>query len=249
MMAPTYGRAILVFIILLFISCMPVAAYSDEAANAFGRGTDLVNAEDYPGAIASFDHAISLEPEYFEAWDNKADALNRAGEYSDALIASEKSLKINPEYVRGWINRGQILYNIGYYYEDVLGDPDKAEEYYLEQLHAFEQAIRIDPDNPEAHFNRGYALAGMKRYDEAIAAFDRVRSLDPTYPNLALSEKQARVLRDAATPWYIRYAIPLTAIVLIVILTGSFILIRKRKIADDDPSVPENRRARRRKDQ
>lgn len=248
-MAPTYGREIFVFILLLFFSCMPVAAYSDVASHAFSRGTDLVKAEDYPGAIASFDHAISLEPEYFEAWDSKADALNRAGEYNDALMASEKSLEINPDYVRGWINRGQILYNIGYYYEDIKGDPDKAEEYYLEQLHAFEQALRIDPDNTEAHFNRGYALAGMKRYDEAIAAFDRVRSLDPTYPNLALSEKQARVLRDAATPWYIQYALPLTAIVLITILTGSFILIRKRKIPDDNQSVPENRRARRRKEQ
>ena len=36
-----------------------------------------------------------------------------------------------------------------------------------------------------AWFNKGYSLAGMKRYDEAIVAFDKVQALRPDYPNLA----------------------------------------------------------------
>ena len=155
------------------------------------REMRLVLSKNYTFANDAFDHAIALEPGYFEAWDRKADALNRAGQFSDALQASSRSLEINPNYIKGWINRGQILYNIGYYYEDIEHNQVKANEYYQQQVLAFEKAIELDPTNPEAWFNKGYALAGLKRYDEAIAAFDNVQSLDPKYPNLALSQKQA----------------------------------------------------------
>jgi hypothetical protein len=36
----------------------------------------------------------------------------------------------------------------------------------------------------------------MKRYDEAIAAFDKVEALDPTYPNLAGNKRIAEQSRD-----------------------------------------------------
>ncbi len=250
MIAPRYGPVLLVFFVLLSLSCVPAAAYSEEATRAFSEGNDQIAAGDYARAIASYDRAISLEPAYFEAWDRKADALNRAGELSEAQKAVDRSLEINPDYVRGWINRGQILYTIGYYYEDVVGDKKKAEEYYLDQLLSFEQAIQLEPGNAEARFNRGYALAGMKRYDEALAEFERVRSLDPAYPNLALSEKQARVLRDAVTPWYMHYAVPLTALVFIgILIVAYFVRVRQRNATQKDPAAPENRRARRRKEQ
>ena len=46
----------------------------------------------------------------------------------------------------------------------------------------------------------------MKRYDEAIAAFDKVLALDPTFPNLEANRRIAEQNRDAITPFYIKYA-------------------------------------------
>jgi tetratricopeptide (TPR) repeat protein len=129
-----------------------------------------------------------------------ADALNRNGQFNEALVASNRSLEIQPAYVNGWINRGQILYNIGYRYEDGH-DMVKADALYAEQLKAFEKAVSLEPDNAEAWFNEGYALAGMKRYDEAIAAFDRVKVINPAYPNLQKNREIAVQLRNkAGTP-------------------------------------------------
>ncbi|HZK30388.1 MAG TPA: tetratricopeptide repeat protein, partial [Methanoregula sp.] len=72
---------------------------------------------------------------------------------------------------------------------------------YAEQLQAFEKAVSLEPDNAEAWFNKGYALAGMKRYDEAIAAFDRVKVINPSYPNLQKNREIAVQLRNkAGTP-------------------------------------------------
>ena len=191
------GRALFALLLITSI-CIPVSAYSSDATNLYNSGRDLTESGNYTGAVAAYNKAITLEPMYFEAWDGMADALNRDGQFNDALAASNRSLEINPDYVQGWINRGQILYNIGYWYEDVAHDTVAADTLYAEQLTAFEKAISLDPNSAEAWFNKGYALAGMQRYDEAIAAFDQVKVIDPSYPNLQKNREIAVQLRDKA---------------------------------------------------
>src|SRR4030042_3182091 len=187
----------ILFALLLTASiCIPVSAYSPDATKLYTTGRDLTGSGNYTGAVAAYHSAITLEPLFYEAWDGMADALNRNGKFNDALAASNRSLEIHPDYVKGWINRGQILYNIGYWYEDVAHDTATANALYAEQLTAFEKALSLDPDNAEAWFNKGYALAGMRRYDEAIAAFDQVKIIDPTHPNLQKNREIAVQLRD-----------------------------------------------------
>ena len=60
----------------------------------------------------------------------------------------------------------------------------------------------------------------MKRYDEAIAAFDKVKALQPDYPNLAANRRIAEQLRDAGTPVYIRYAPVIAGICCFSLLSG-----------------------------
>lgn len=189
----------IIFIALVLV-CLPVSAYSAEAVRLYTSGNSLLESENYSGAYAEYTRALSLEPAYYEAWDGIADALNRDGQFGEALAASNRSLEINPGYAAGWINRGQILYNLGYQYEDVAKDIAKADMLYAEQLGAFEKAVSLEPGNAEAWFNKGYALAGMKRYDEALAAFDRVYAIDPAYPNLLKNREIAVQLRNSTAP-------------------------------------------------
>jgi len=196
-------RAIVTLIMLSCMVCIPVSAYSADAIRAYEQGNVSLEAKNYSQAVLAFDHAITLEPDYFEAWNAKADALNRAGNYTAALAASDQVISLNPDYVRGWINRGFILYNLGRY---------------TEELKAYQTAVAIDPSSPDAWFNIGYSLAGMKRYDEAIAAFDKVQALDPAYPNLAANRRIAEQNRDSSTPYYLRYAPALAGIIIIIVI-------------------------------
>ena len=223
------GLSVLAFLILCSL-CIPALAYSPEATQWYEQGTAAIAAGNNTAAIQAFDQAIALEPTYFEAWDAKADALNRDGQFSEALRASDRALGINPEYVQGWINRGQILYNMGYVYEDQKNDLTKANEYYNQQLLAFEKAISLDPTNADAWFNKGYALAGMKRYDEAIAAFDTVKQINPDYPKIDQNKKIAQQLRNQATPDYMKF-LPVIAMIAVVIIGIAiwFVFLREKK--------------------
>jgi tetratricopeptide (TPR) repeat protein len=190
-----------IFILILFsCTCIPVSAYSAGAIQAYQQGNTYLEAKNYSQAVLAYDYAITVNPDYFEAWNAKADALNRAGNYTRALAVSDQVITLKPDYVKGWINRGFILYNLGRYDDE---------------LKAYQTAVSIDPSSPEGWFNIGYSLAGMKRYDEAIAAFDKVQALDPAFPNLAANRRIAVQNRDAAMPFYLRY-IPVLAGVVVI---------------------------------
>ena len=194
---------LLLFAVIICMLTAPfVSAYSGDAVNWFKQGSALTASGNYTEAVQAFDHAISLEPAYYEAWNGKADALNRAHQVNDALTASDQVIALNPGYAQGWINRGYILYNLGKYNDE---------------LKAYERAIEIDPTNTEAWFNKGYSLGGMGKWDEALKVFDHVQALDPTYPNLAANQQIARQNLDASTPFYIKNAPAITVVAIIII--------------------------------
>jgi tetratricopeptide (TPR) repeat protein len=207
-------RAAILTIFILSSLCIPISAYSSDAIGWFEQGNTYLNNKNYTQAVQAYDHAIMLDPNYFEALNAKADALNRAGQFNAALGVSDQLIALKPDYVKGWINRGYILYNLGRY---------------SDELNAYETAISIDPSSPDAWFNKGYSLAGMKRYDEAIAAFDKVQALDSAYPNLAANRRIAEQNRDAAIPLYVRYA-PAIAVTAIIVVSPViwYIAVRKK---------------------
>jgi tetratricopeptide (TPR) repeat protein len=193
---------------LLFVAlfAVPAAAYPPAAAAAFNAGVNFTQGHQYEKALASFNQAIAIEPGYFEAWNEKADTLNRLGRYNESLQAVETALTINPDYVKGWINRGAILYNMGRY-----GD----------ELASYDKAIAADPQSGAAWFNRAYSLAALGRYDESVEAFNKVMVLNPDYPYLRENLRNAIALRDAGkseefSRWIYTVVLPFGVVVVLL---------------------------------
>ena len=81
------------FVFLLVILCtLPVLAYSSDATDLYAQGNLLMKNKNYTQAVAAYEKATSIAPDYYEAWNSKADALNRAQLFKDALAASDKTL-------------------------------------------------------------------------------------------------------------------------------------------------------------
>ena len=62
------------------------------------------------------------------------------------------------------------------------------------------KASRLDPDDPEPHYNRGTLLAELGRIDEAITALDAALARDETFREAYFNRGVLQLRRGAERP-------------------------------------------------
>jgi tetratricopeptide (TPR) repeat protein len=95
----------------------PPAAYPDDAKTAdefLKRGDVAFDRGNCKEAIAVYTQALALNPNYAEAYNNRAYTYMRMQNYAPALQDLDQALRIRPDYLHALMNRGDI-YN--YYFE------------------------------------------------------------------------------------------------------------------------------------
>ena len=115
-------------------------------------------------AVANYEKALAIKPDYAEAYNNMGSALKDKGESDAAIESYKKALKIKPDYAEAYNNMGNALLN--------KGEPGPAIESYKKALH-------IKPDYAEAHNNLGNALDGLGKTLEAITHYQESVLLAP----------------------------------------------------------------------
>jgi arylsulfatase A-like enzyme/Tfp pilus assembly protein PilF len=137
-------------------------------------------------AIAHFEKALALRPDYVEALNSLGLTLVHAGRLEEAIHRYEQALKIKPDYVQTHNNLGNVLERTGRH---------------AQAIEHYEQALRIQPDFMDAHFNLALALEAAGQLDEAIGHFEQAAKLKPDSINaldrLAMAYADARRFDDA----------------------------------------------------
>jgi tetratricopeptide (TPR) repeat protein len=127
-------------------------------------GNMLVSQGKTAEAIAQFQSAIEIKPDYAEAHYNLGLAFDRQGKPDEAIQQYEKALEINPDFAAAHNNLGTALLNQGRLKEA------------SEQYH---QAVNKDPALAEAHGNLGFLLSKQGRTAEAIKEYKKAIELNP----------------------------------------------------------------------
>ena len=114
----------------------------------------------------AYEKAISLDPNFVEAYNNYAITLQLLGRYDAAFVNFQKAINVDPNYVDAYWNRGNL-------YKD-LGKSQKA-------LDDYNRVIAINP-----RFLKGdvYAIRGvMKRelsdYQGALSDYSKALEMNP----------------------------------------------------------------------
>ncbi len=105
-----------------------------NALNGMGRLDD---------ALAAYDRALRLRPDYADAHYNRGNVLRDMGRLDDALAAYDGALRLRPEHVETHNNRGNAL--------QAIARLDDA-------LSAYDTALSLRPDYADAHSNKLLAL-------------------------------------------------------------------------------------------
>lgn len=92
-----------------------LADYGQTAESWNGQGCALCESSQLAAALAAFDQALALAPDYCTAWNNRANVLCGLTRYAEALAAYDKAVALNPSYHQAWFNRGKLLADMGAY--------------------------------------------------------------------------------------------------------------------------------------
>ena len=170
----------------------------DSAHRFFEHGKAADQKGDIDQAIANYTRAITLHPQYADAYYKRGLAYDDKGEYGLAIADFDAALHINPQYVDAYRNRGVAYAHQGDY-ERAIADFDAAlhinpqdataynnlgaARYYLgdyeRAIADYDIALHINPQDATAHSNRGAAYSDKGDYDQAIADYDAALHINP----------------------------------------------------------------------
>ena len=130
-----------------------ISLYYDNEPFLFNLlGVAYAAQADFKQAISSYNTALGLEPNYYEAYNNMGVAYNDWKKPDTALSHLRKAIEINPQY-------SEAFNNIGNSYKQKL-------ELSL-AIQNYKKAIEISPTYVDAMCNLGICLALEKRYEQA----------------------------------------------------------------------------------
>jgi tetratricopeptide (TPR) repeat protein len=131
-------------------------AHSNSAEGHYLLGYILFKEQKTEASLAEYTEGAKYHDP--EASDLKIVALDYVllGAYSDADRWLTRSVEANPKDSESWYYLGRTKYN---------------ENRFQEAIHAFEEALRLDPKNIKAQANLGLALEGLGRAGDALAAY------------------------------------------------------------------------------
>ena len=98
-------------------------------------------------SLKNYQKAISLKPDYAEAYNNKGISLKNLKEYKEAINNYDKAISLKPDYAEAYNNRGISLSRL---------------KIYNLALKDYNKAISLKPDYAEAYYNKSllYLIKG-----------------------------------------------------------------------------------------
>lgn len=182
----------------------------------FESGKQLFGRQDFKAAREAFESSKQYDPTcgqcqtYIEKSELGPRLLHRSkgmdcfnkGRFKAAINEFEQFLKEGPQdaEIRGYLSQS--------FYQQALGDFTKGN--YLAAKNGFESALEYDSacekcevyirqsldGFKERHYNKGVVYFGKEQLPEAIAEWEKIYEVDPTYKDVDQNLKKAKMLQE-----------------------------------------------------
>lgn len=168
---------------------------TEEVERWVADGEKLIAREEYTRALVPLDRVVrhaANGPLSSKAWRLKSKALVSLGRLDHALTAANHALRNNPTCRLALTQRAHV-YELLLRYHDACADYEQALQTDADDarlwlklgharlnggnagggLDAYEHALVVNPESPEAWYGKGLALERLHRRKEALASYER----------------------------------------------------------------------------
>jgi tetratricopeptide (TPR) repeat protein len=166
------------------------------------RGLYYLHQKESEKARLDFEQALKLNATYSEALLGLAKVYEANGELAKAVEKCTSLIEKNPDFVNAYALRGDAYFKLGLF-DRALEDSDQVIrrapadflgrlsrtaaliglQRYEDAVAASARALEMNPDNPDAWYNRGLGFYHLNLPDSALVCFSRAIELDPRQPN------------------------------------------------------------------
>jgi len=140
-------------------------AIDDKFSSAyFSKARNLLLTGDYERAIDCYQDTLTNDGPQAITFSYIGECYEKMERFEQALIHYDQALALDTNWVDAWIGRGVV--------KDLQGNLPAA-------LKDLETALKLAPDHGDAWFYYANALGRALRYDDALAAYTRLNTLEP----------------------------------------------------------------------
>jgi serine/threonine protein kinase/regulator of sirC expression with transglutaminase-like and TPR domain len=178
-----------------------------NAGDYVNRGLEKHNQKDYQGAIADYNQALNINPNYSLAFYNRGVARDDTGDKQGAIADYNQAIQINKNWgarnlADAYYNRGILRKNLGNkqealadFNQAIIANSKFANAYIIRgntrrelgdiqtAIQDYNQAVNLDSDNALAYYNRGVTYSQLENNQAAIDNYNQSIKISPKYVN------------------------------------------------------------------
>ena len=132
----------------------------------YDSGNSKYNLKDYQGAIADYNQAIKLNPDWPGSYANRGHSKHLLKDYEGAIADYNQAIKLKPDDAESYYHRGNSKNDLGDY-QGAISDHD--------------QAITLKLAFADAYLSRGIVKKNLGDYQGAIADYNQAIKLKPAF--------------------------------------------------------------------
>jgi len=172
----------------------------NAAEQQYRRGSALLQAGDFAGALAAYDAALRIDPHVAAIHYDRGNSLVMLRRVEEAIGAYDRCLALDPNSAPAHYNRATALIQLQRW-QDALESLDALVRKYPgipdawnnrsgvlhalgrreEALESLRPVLQLRPSDVRAFYNAGAMLLSLNRFDEAQQVLGRAFQLDPNH--------------------------------------------------------------------
>jgi tetratricopeptide (TPR) repeat protein len=148
----------------------------------FDQGITLQESDKHAEALACFQKAIEMKPDFIPAWVYQGISLEQLERYDEALASFDEAIEINPNVTDLWYNKGATLCQL---------------QRYEDAMTCFDKVLEIDPNNAIAQTARSLTFSTLESLKQAQKSVNWNAKPKQSSNNVSNTTKTEWVLRQA----------------------------------------------------